>query len=684
MAISVSETGVTRERLLAALDKARRDLLAARVESAGHWVGELSTSALSTATAVSALVLAADQDAPEHAADRARIERGIAWLATRQNSDGGWGDTDRSLSNIATTMLVRAAFTLAGHAERYSELMAAAVQYIDGKQGLTGLRRRYGRDKTFAVPILANSALAGLTPWSEVSPLPFELASFPQSWYRFLRMPVVSYAVPALVAIGQLRFFRRPPWNPLIRWFRQSRVEASLTVLERMQPASGGYLEAIPLTSFVVMSLAGTGRSRHPVAQRGLKFLRESALADGSWPIDVNLATWLTGLATVALAAGEPQWADAVTDDSRWKACREWLLECQHRERHPFTGADPGGWGWTDLSGAVPDADDTPGALLALAEWRRGTRLTPETVDRIDASARQGIDWLLGLQNDDGGWPTFCRGWGRLPFDRSGADLTAHALRALKAWEPFGIWDSVMGRRVARAQRAGWNYLGNQQRADGAWIPLWFGNQHLEGEENPLYGTAKVVLAYCETGRGADPRSRKGLKWLVAWIRDAMAKPDAIAVEEMSLAVEALAASRVGNASRVPNAQNSKFGEPREIGDTGQRGETGKTAETGENAEDRIALRLGLDWLIRAVETGAHSEPTPIGLYFAKLWYYEKLYPLVFAVAALGRASQASGVVSESVDSPVTEPAQITASPLDSRGAAVEHRASSPAVRVGT
>ena len=668
MASGDNEIVVTRERLLAALDTARRDLLAARVEGAGHWVGELSTSALSTATAISALVLAGGPD-------RGLIERGIDWLATRQNPDGGWGDTDRSLSNIATTMLVRAAFTLAGRTEQHAQQMAAAERYIQDQHGLVGLRRRYGRDKTFAVPILANSALAGLTPWSEVSPLPFELASFPQSWYRFLRMPVVSYAVPALVAIGQLRFFRRPPWNPLIRWFRQARVEASLSVLERMQPASGGYLEAIPLTSFVVMSLAGTGRASHPVAQRGLKFLRESVLADGSWPIDVNLATWLTSLATVALATGESTdeptrenagtpgsgsdgsgseavlWADRVSGDARWEACREWLLACQHRERHPFTGAAPGGWGWTDLSGAVPDADDTPGALLALAEWRRATRLPSDSLARIDEAARLGIDWLLGLQNDDGGWPTFCRGWGRLPFDRSGADLTAHALRAIKAWEPFGIWDSVMGRRVARAQRAGWNYLGNQQRADGAWIPLWFGNQHREGEENPLYGTAKVVLAYCETARGDDARARKGLKWLAAWIRDAVAKAESVAVEEMSLAVEALAAAATGNV---------------------------------ESAVDRVALRLGLDWLIRAVETGAHSEPTPIGLYFAKLWYYEKLYPLVFAVAALGRASQASGVVSESVDSPVTEPAQINSSPPDSRGAAVEHRASSPAVRVGT
>ncbi len=35
------------------------------------------------------------------------IEAGLACLARRQNPDGGWGDTDKSHSNIATTMLVR-------------------------------------------------------------------------------------------------------------------------------------------------------------------------------------------------------------------------------------------------------------------------------------------------------------------------------------------------------------------------------------------------------------------------------------------------------------------------------------------------------------------------------------------------------------------------------------------------
>ena len=35
---------------------------------------------------------------------------GLRYLAEQQNDDGGWGDTDKSESNLATTMLARAAF----------------------------------------------------------------------------------------------------------------------------------------------------------------------------------------------------------------------------------------------------------------------------------------------------------------------------------------------------------------------------------------------------------------------------------------------------------------------------------------------------------------------------------------------------------------------------------------------
>ena len=51
----------------------------------------------------------------------------------------------------------------------------------------------------------------------------------------------------------------------------------------------------------------------------------------------------------------------------------------------------------------------------------------------------------------------------------------------------------------------------------------------------------------------------------------------------------------------------------------------------------------GIDWLIDRVEDGSVSEPSPIGFYFARLWYFEDLYPLIFAVSALRRAVEVLG-----------------------------------------
>ena len=56
-------------------------------------------------------------------------------------------------------------------------------------------------------------------------------------------------------------------------------IGRSLAILERIQPASGGFLEAVPLTSFVTMSLAGMGLADHMVARRGIEFHDEPVLA---------------------------------------------------------------------------------------------------------------------------------------------------------------------------------------------------------------------------------------------------------------------------------------------------------------------------------------------------------------------------------------------------------------------
>ena len=596
------------DRLKRGYDLAANRLLA-EANPSGSWTGELSSSPLSTATAIAALQLVRQQQPSRSEEFQPLISSGLKWLSQCQNSDGGWGDTILSHSNISTTTLVYSSFHLTGTMNEFRENSVRAKDYIDRQGGFEAIKKRYGKDHTFSVPILTQCALAGLIPWKSLPPLPFELGCFPHWFYRWVSLPVVSYALPALIAIGQVRHHLAPSRNPLIRLIRQTAVGPTLRRLLSIQPQSGGFLEATPLTSFVTMSLAGMGQAEHPVALKGIEFLKASVRSDGSWPIDTNLATWVTTLSVNGLrpeSLSKPK-AQAISD---------FLLAQQHRIVHRYTNAAPGGWAWTDLSGGVPDADDTPGAILALLKLEVDS---PELASALEAA----VCWLLDLQNRDGGWPTFCRGWGALPFDRSAPDLTAHALRAFAAWSQSplalgkGNSDATarIHRRIERATAAGFAYLSKTQRPDGTWLPLWFGNQHSVDEENPVYGVSRVLAAYRDADRLSDTCCQKAADRL-SRIQNSDggwggAEMTPSSTEETALAVEALLpmSKYAGNCSN------------------------------------------GLNWLLDRVESGTFGHPTPIGLYFAKLWYFERLYPIIFAVSALGRAI-------EQEESPNTEKGQ--------------------------
>jgi len=291
------------------------------------------------------------------------------------------------------------------------------------------------------------------------------------------------------------------------------------------------------------------------------------------------------------------------------------LLGQQYRQRHAYTNAAPGGWAWTDLPGGVPDADDTAGALLAL-------RTLGATGDREREAARSGIEWLLNLQNRDGGIPTFCRGWGKLPFDRSSADLTAHAIQAWAAWLPdLPIEDQ---RRVKRAMARACGFLkSNQQHAgelEGAWKPLWFGDQHGSDEVNWTYGTSRVLLVLAMTAPHV--QMEKPAQAAACWLVKAQ-RPDGswgggpastvASVEETALAVEALA-----------GLLEHQLG----------------TMNQGQGQEIASAMSKGVLWLLDRIENGSWLEPAPLGFYFAKLWYFERLYPVILTVGALGRAAR--------------------------------------------
>jgi squalene-hopene/tetraprenyl-beta-curcumene cyclase len=632
---ATGELSLTRDRLLSALRLARRELLSRRLP-AGYWEGHLSSSALSTATAVTALGLGAD---PE---DGRLVTAGVHWLAEHQNSDGGWGDTTDSPSNLATTLLCFSALTIANHVPGAYDAVMRATPYVNSNAGTTPAERvaaitsAYGEDRTFAVPILMNCAVADLVEWQDIPSLPYELATLPQSWYRLTKMQVVSYALPALIAVGLAIEYHRPLMHRRSSLVRRLVSKAVQRKLVSLQPLTGGFLEATPLTAFVCMALLSLRKShsanpRHDptatVLNKGLDFLRRSMRPDGSWPIDTNLSVWVTSSALNALelSGGLPE-PDA-------EATRDWLTERQCQTRHPYTGAAPGGFGWTHLAGGVPDADDTSGALLALADCGSDETITNAAL------------WLCDLQNTDGGWPTFCRGWGKLPFDKSCDDITAHALRAVRKAQaasdcrarartapaarlkdrdedtviahparykpaPYRRAEQTTGcerarRRLARAINRGLDHLSARQRPDGSWVPLWFGNQAAPEHLNPVLGTSRVLLAWAEFDHNAE-EALQGLQFLVTAQNDdggwGGAPGVASTVEESALAICAL--------SCWPQ-------------------------------ECRIALERGLNYLLARIENDDWTTPAPIGLYFASLWYSEELYPIVWTVEALGRGLDA-------------------------------------------
>jgi hypothetical protein len=838
-----------------------KDLLLRERTPAGHWVGELSTSALSTATAVMALLQVVKGDSDfriQDSGNAARepsspkpstinqksdldtrrstldscIARGLDWLMAHQNPDGGWGDTVKSFSNISTAMLchavLRAAEDRGGRKikEQGSRIdeggaagtggqskpldpkssnldprasthyplptthfsLARAQAYIDRAGGIPALKARYGKDKTFSVPILTHCALAGLVDWKEITPLPFELACIPARFYKTVRLPVVSYALPALIAIGQVRHHFAPTWNPITRLLRNLAKKRSLAILERIQPPNGGFLEATPLTSFVTMSLAAMGLIEHPVVRKGVEFIVNSVRPDGSWPIDTNLATWVTTLSVNALG-------DDLPAESRLPILN-WLLDQQYQEVHPFTNADPGGWAWTDLPGGVPDADDTAGAVLAVLQLSRelsvvsgqqddggqsedsGIRIQdsgsespavatagtgasgqqstasdqpsavsepqakpgvhhgdtetlraaglnsaaprseapagerprreaplheadPALATRVERAVVAGVKWLLDLQNRDGGFPTFCRGWGALPFDRSSPDITSHCIRGcievLLPWncfaelavplrrkfllEPdsreeglvddedaFGRWcDSA--RRVGSVSDQALDFLRLAQRSDGSWLPLWFGNQHAVDDINPTYGSARVLCAYRDCGLLDTEEAQRGMTWLRmnqnpdgGW-GSGSGTPSS--VEETALAMEALLDDLLSaeHVSRGINwlldkidshslARDVRGGKLRDHGGPGW-SEVRRDSSLG-NCHLSLAIGAEATPAItndKSAMTIDHStplapgagprtiaDPAPIGFYFAKLWYFERLYPLIFAVSCLRRA----------------------------------------------
>jgi squalene cyclase len=583
-------------------------LLVSDLKAEGYWEGRLSSSALGVAVAVAALHF---HNPEEHTV---QIDKGLRWLRQHINDDGSFGDTPESKGNVSTSLLVYSSVNLFKNEkqwvkpfqERISSYLLAWGIDIHSKQVSKAILNHYQKDYTFSVPILTMSALCGIPgkdAFRYIPQLPFELSLLPRRFYRILNLSVVSYAIPALVAVG-IVIFKKKKSGFFWRNVRRFSISKAMKILNQMLPGSGGYLEAVPLTAFVVLSMINAGYSNE-IVKKGIQFLNNTQREDGGWSIDVDLSTWVTTLSVKSFGSNIDEFLPAAVQEK----ITEHLKFIQNRQVHPFNGTGPGGWGWTNHPGSVPDGDDTPGVLLALMKLQPKEQVKDEVI--------AGCNWLFKLQNGDGGFPTFSKGWGKLPFDQSCSDLTGHNLLALSAvMETYGNELSAQYKQQLRNSiEKALIYLEQHRQHDGSWLPLWFGNQLTPEHKNPVYGTARVLTYLKDTLKHQWLPNRlrkrlailteKGIQYLVyaqnhdgSWGGDKLIPGT---IEETALAVSALA-----------------------------------------SGENRLRCISGLNWIedFRRVNG---LKAAPIGLYFASLWYDEKLYPLTAYLEAVSRTLEIDG-----------------------------------------
>jgi squalene-hopene/tetraprenyl-beta-curcumene cyclase len=198
-------------------------------------------------------------------------------------------------------------------------------------------------------------------------------------------------------------------------------------------------------------------------------------------------------------------------------------------------------------------------------------------------------------------------------------------MRALDVWNSVlsqqsnKTQHSVSSDRIRQATERGWSYLLKNQQTDGSWLPLWFGNQDRPEEDNPVYGTGRVLKCFSQCNRSDGQAFRRGVHFLISCQnRDG--------------------GWGGGNSIHYPPRPEGYGTICKAVGSSTM--EETAIALDGimhqiDTTEHSDSIMAGLRRLSEFVLAGDHETSQPIGFYFAKLWYHERLYPMVFSLSAL-------------------------------------------------
>src|SRR5665648_583276 len=234
----------------------------------------------------------------------------------------------------------------------------------------------------------------------------------------------------------------------------QAGLQKGIKYLLETQMIDGSWAEDVIATSLSILALKSKGEYVEQTHRAG-RWLVQKQYLRGGWPAFDQLKVW-----SIGWAAGVFGEMSLRTSKAPWlQRAVEWLNSAQN---------DDGSYGSTPPF-THPDLDDTAVALIGLHQILGEQNIL-------------GVQLLRRLQNDDGSWGTFPSFQGipphvssKFPVYIPSVDVSIHVLEAL--WGPTRSHNESISR--------GLTWVLAQQHEDGSFPSSWF--------EGRVYSTAQAL-----------------------------------------------------------------------------------------------------------------------------------------------------------------------------------------------
>ncbi|MFC8588429.1 squalene--hopene cyclase [Streptomyces sp. NPDC057217] len=503
--------------------------LLARQDPAGWWKGDLETNVTMDAEdlLLRQFLGILDPDTTRAAALHIRRE---------QREDGAWATFYGGPGEVSATVEAYVALRLAGDPPEAPH-MARASAWVRARGGIAAAR-------VFTRIWLA---LFGWWRWEDLPELPPELLFLPKwfplniydfgCWARQTIVPLTVVSAkrpvrPAPFSLDELHTDpARPnpprPLAPVTGWDGLfQRLDKALHLYHRVAPrpvrkvamdlaarwiverqendGCWGGIQPPAVYSIIALHLLGYDLG-HPVMRAGLESLDRFAVRreDGSRMVEAcQSPVWDTCLAAIALAdAGLPPDHPALVKAVDWMLDEEITRTGDWAVRRP--GLPPGGWAFEFHNDNYPDIDDTAEVLLALRRVRH-----PDPA-RVEGAVARGTRWTLGMQSRNGAWGAFDADNtspfpNKLPFCDFGEVVDPPSADVTAHVVEMLAHEGLA--QDPRTQR-GIEWLLAEQEPHGAWFGRW--------GVNHVYGTGSVLPALAAAGIPAShPAVRRAVAWL--------------------------------------------------------------------------------------------------------------------------------------------------------------------------